>query len=172
MISGYIGSRKRVVRSIGLFHALRRTCICVFIDFRGASIPQMIALGARTRDGIRSARINKFAKALPLYSGASNFTTLFRCRCGVPRKVGFLFNRYVRSWRFLYTFRRDIPLKNPADSGDVMAVFSRTFHPEFCNIYLVTPQTIQRILFHPNIRISLSLSSIMQKTLHEKRMSE
>jgi len=50
----------------------------ISIDSWEAYIPQMITPSARMCDGIRPTRINKFAKALLLYSGAQTLWLLFR----------------------------------------------------------------------------------------------
>lgn len=63
----------------------KRTSVLLHIyRFAAASIPQMITPAACMRDGIRSTRINKFAKALLLYVAHELYDILL-VRC-IPRE--------------------------------------------------------------------------------------
>lgn len=86
--------------------------------FSGSSIPQMIMSAARTRDGIRSARINKFAKALLRYVAQEVYGALsVSMLCPAESRL-FIRSIRVRSWRFLCTFGETLPReKHPAARG-------------------------------------------------------
>lgn len=102
MISGYTGayrSSDRFISCTRIERARRDGRASQYLSiFGGHSFPKWLRRGARTRDGIRSARINKFAKALLLCAAAAHETLRrpFRYRWGVCPVESRLFIRSIR----------------------------------------------------------------------------